>query len=432
MYYYRHQNYTIASQESLPREKLPGLSPWEELFGLPPEGAVICTVNRPPLQSRENFFVSHPALLVEKEGVDTLDGTAPVPENVPLALRQAIYDGRVRAVNQGHPRWAERLLPEFPAAVPTQPVRVHLLALGDVGSTLALGLRLASGGILSALGLFDVRQGMAERWAFELNQVVFPEKYDALPPVEPVSEERLFDCDIFLFCASRMIPDNTVKSGDVRMAQLAANRPLAEEYARRARDAHFRGLFGVISDPVDPLCAAILWASNRDETGQLDYQGLFPNQVRGFGLGVMNARAAYYARREPVWRSYREDGRVFGPHGEGLLAVNSLSRYDAALTQALTEKTLQANLELRAMGYKPYAAPALSSGTLSLLALLKGEWQYSSVCLDGVYFGVKNRLTPEGIEIERPVLPADLRERIQASLNSQRNIQSVCWGDALP
>ena len=47
---------------------------------------------------------------------------------------------------------------------------------------------------------------------------------------------------------------------DVRMAQFAANRELVEGFARQARQDGFRGLFAVISDPVDPLAKAALLA----------------------------------------------------------------------------------------------------------------------------------------------------------------------------
>ena len=51
-----------------------------------------------------------------------------------------------------------------------------------------------------------------------------------------------------------MIPDTSVTAGDVRMAQYGLNRELGSVYARMARDRRYRGLFCVVSDPVDPLC----------------------------------------------------------------------------------------------------------------------------------------------------------------------------------
>ena len=296
--------------------------------------------------------------------------------------------------------------------------RVHLLAMGDVGSTLAMGLRLMGGDVISTLGLCDVRENVPQRWEFELGQIAVPS-----PQVRIVPPEEVFDCDVFLFCASRFVPDTAVKSGDVRMAQYQLNRPLAAAYARQARERGYRGMFCVVSDPVDPLCRAALLESNRNEAGEPDYLGLFPHQVRGFGLGVMNARARYYAQRDPRFADFLMDGRSYGPHGEGLVVANSLSRYDDALSRELTEKTKRANLDMRAMGFKPYVAPALSSGALSLLSCLRGEWQYSSVFLDGIYFGVRNRLTPDGCEVEQLDIPAPLAERIRETAALLKGIE---------
>lgn len=307
--------------------------------------------------------------------------------------------------------------------------RVHLLAMGDVGSTLAMGLRLMGGDVISTLGICDVREGVPQRWEFELSQIAGPGE-DRLPPVEIVEPDRVLDCDVFLFCASRFVPDTAVKSGDVRMAQYELNRPLAAGYARMARERGFRGLFCVVSDPVDPLCRAVLMESNRDEAGRLDGRGLSVQQVRGFGLGVMHARARYYAARDPRFRDYLADGRAFGPHGEGLVVANSVTRYDDALSRELTERTKGANLEMRALGYKPYVAPALSSGALSLLACLRGEWHCSSVFLEGVFFGIRNRLTEEGCEMERLALPDPLLARIRHTIGELRRLElDVTPGD---
>ena len=263
--------------------------------------------------------------------------------------------------------------------------RVTLLALGDVGSTLLMGLRLMGGDVIGSIGICDVRPGVSDRWEFELNQIQSPDGA-ALPPVDIIAPEQLFDGDVFLFCASRMIPDTSVTAGDVRMAQYGLNRELVSIYARMARAKDYRGLFCVVSDPVDPLCRAVLRES-----------GLSPVQVRGFGLGA------------------------FGPHGEDLVMANSIAHYDDALSRELTEKVAHANLKMRKLGYKPYVAPALSSGALSLLALLRGQWHYSSVYDGQVFMGCRNRLTPAGIETEALTLPPALQKRLdetRAKLNA--------------
>ncbi len=235
--------------------------------------------------------------------------------------------------------------------------------------------------------------------------------------------EELFDGDIFLFCASRFVPDTAVKNGDVRMAQYELNRDLAALYAKKARAARYKGLFCVVSDPVDPLCRAVLLESNRDENGILDGGGLFPHQVKGFGLGVMNARAAYYAKRDSRFAEFLTDGRSFGPHGEDLVIANSVSHYDDALSRELTDLAAHANLQMRRMGFKPFVAPALSSGALSLLLCLRGQWHCSSAYLGGVFMGGRNRMTPGGVEFERLSLPRALLDRLKETEKKLKAIQ---------
>ena len=107
-----------------------------------------------------------------------------------------------------------------PLSLPRLPdkARVTLLALGDVGSTLLMGLRLMGGDVISSLGICDVRENVASRWEFELDQIA-PPNGETLPEADVIAPEQLFDGDVFLFCASRMIPDTSVVQGDVRMAQ---------------------------------------------------------------------------------------------------------------------------------------------------------------------------------------------------------------------
>lgn len=407
-HYYTYDGRTLCSAGALP---------YPEISALPETGEVLWVFHRPPLAGRDTFPVTDPAQLTEREGVASLCA-APGPEGLPRELTNAIRAGRVRAVNLAHPRFEELMAP-LPRP---EKVRVNLLALGDVGSTLLMGLRLMGGDVISSIGICDLREGVAQRWEFELNQIQLPGPYDALPPVEIVSPEQLFDGDVFLFCASRFVPDTAVKTGDMRMAQYRLNRELAALYAQKARQARYRGLFCVVSDPVDPLCRAVLTESNRAPSGEMDYQGLFSHQVRGFGLGVMNARAAYYARKDPRFASFLTDGRSFGPHGEDLVIANSIRHYDDALSRRLTEQAVRANLRMREMGFKPYVAPALSSGALSLLLCLRGQWHCSSTYLDGVFMGARNRVLPTGTELERLSLPRQLQDRLQTTMNRLRAI----------
>ena len=333
--------------------------------------------------------------------------------------RAAMAAGRLTAVNDRHPRREAAL--DFVTPRPEKK-RVHLLAVGDVGSTLLTALKLLGGDVISSIGICDLNEKTVARWTAEMGQISWPWDYHALPEVEPVEPDRLFDCDVFMFAATKSIP--AVGSGvrDVRMAQLEANRPLAESFARQARAAGFRGLFIVLSDPVDPLCRAVWRASNRGEGGELDCLGLLPEQVQGFGLGVMNARAAYFAKRDSRFASFLTEGRTFGPHGKGLVVANSIEHYDDELSRELTRLALEANLRVRDLGFKPYAAPAVSSGAMQLLLTLRGEWHCGSVPLGGVWFGCKNRFTPWGLELETLELPDALFTRLRETERALREI----------
>ena len=83
--------------------------------------------------------------------------------------------------------------------------------------------------------------------------------------VDIVQPEDLFKCDVFVFVASKGIPPVGSGVKDVRMYQFENNSKIVSQYARQARKEQFKGLFAVVSDPVDPLAKAAYLASNTDE-----------------------------------------------------------------------------------------------------------------------------------------------------------------------
>lgn len=361
--------------------------------------------------ARAAWRVTDSRRLAAPEGVRWLDpGRLGTPPETSPEVLAAIRRGTLTAVNLRHPRWRDALALTAPKAGKK---RVHLLAVGDVGGTLLTALKLLGGDCIGRIGICDLNENAVARWTAEMGQIAWPWDYGALPEVEPVTADRLFACDVFIFAATKAVP--AVGSGvkDVRMAQFEANRPLVENFARQARAAGFGGLFIVLSDPVDPLCRAVWLASNTAPDGTVDHLGLLPEQVQGFGLGVMNARAAYYARQDPRFASFLTEGRSFGPHGRGLVIANSIRQYDDALSRELTELVETANLRIRELGFKPYVAPAVSSGAMQLLLTLRGGWHCGSVCLGDVWFGVKNRFTPYGLETEALELPDALFDRLR-------------------
>lgn len=385
-YYYRKNSALLASC----RER-PGLDPARPVA----DERVFFLTEGDPVLGRGSFRADAPGQLKNPNGLEVLDASR-LPE-FPLdeTLSAALKDGRLTVVNTGRVNW-ERML-ETPGSGKK---RLNILAIGDVGSTLLMGLKLLGGDVLSRIGICDISDKLTARWEFEMGQVSLPWVYDALPEVVTVTPENLFDCDVFVFCASKGIPPVGSQVKDVRMAQFENNAALVRTYARMARQQGFRGLWAAVSDPVDPLAKTAYLESNKDEKGNWDGLGLLPEQVQGYGLGVMNARAAYYAKRDPRFASFLSEGRSFGPHGQGLWVANSMSAYDEVLSRELTNLTVTANLKMRELGFKPYAAPALSSGALSLLLTLRGEWHCGSVFLDGIYMGCKNRYTGSGIETE--------------------------------
>ena len=409
-YYYEKDGKTLASE----RPDLP-FSPAQPREGQP----VFCLVEGDPVLGRGSFKVNHPGQLKQPHGLEVLDASRlpDLPLDGPRAA--ALKAGRLTAVNTGRAGWESVL-----SAVPhTGKKRVNLLAIGDVGSTLLTGLKLLGGDVISSIGICDVSEQITARWEFEMGQINLPWDYDAFPPVEVVPAERLFDCDVFIFVASRGIPPVGSQVKDVRMAQFETNAAIVRQYARMARAARFQGLWCAVSDPVDPLAKTAYLESNKDENGQWDGQGLRPEQVQGFGLGVMNARAAYYAKRDPRLASFLTEGRSFGPHGTGLFIANSIEHYDEAISQELTHLTVTANLWMRELGFKPYVAPALSSGALSILLTLRGAWHCGSVFLDGIFMGVKNRYTPAGVETELlPHIPDQLFGHIREAAEELKSI----------
>lgn len=370
-----------------------------------PCGAVfaplVFLVRRDPLQSRGLFYIHDLDELSELETVRCLTPCSPAFGELADFVR--VHGAGVLNVRFQN---AFAVLETWQRQKKTGLV-LTLVGLGDVGGTALLALKLL-GHEFSKIQIFDPNKAQCARYELELNQVLSPDG-QPLPKVVICEEKDLFVCDLFAFTASRGVPglDTTVQ--DVRMAQYEANRTMVGAYARMARSVGFTGLFCQISDPVDHLSRSVFLQSNQNEAGEYDFSGLLPEQVQGFGLGVMAARCAYYARQLGV---SEETLRVYGPHGQGLICANSCGPdYDATLSAELTEKTRTANLRVRELGFKPYLAPALSSAAVSILRLVREQEHFGAVPLGGAYFGCRSRMTPFGVSLVREkIAPALLGE----------------------
>lgn len=378
--------------------------------GFPPEAArvnapfapLVFLVRRDPLKSRGCFAVGNTAQIMEPENACAL-----LPNEAPAALpgvETFVRENGATVLNTAFARAFDHL------ARPRKKsgLTATLVGLGDVGGTLLIALKLL-GRELSRIAIYDPNEALCRRYEVELNQVLPPDGAP-LPEIAICSQERLFDCDLFLFTASRGVPPVGSDVQDVRMAQFVRNREMLAGYARRARETAFDGLFCQISDPVDQLCRAVFLESNRDASGAFDAAGVLPEQVRGFGLGVMAARAAYNAKNDGIDFS---GGRVYGPHGADLIVANHPQNYDEALSARLTQETVTANLRVRELGFKPYIAPALSSAAVSLLRLVRGEVCCSAIPMGGAYFGCRSRTTSAGILTQREALHPALFRKIE-------------------
>ena len=332
------------------------------LGGRLPDGAVpaaepfsplVFLLDRDPAVSRGIFAITDPSELSEPEGPCLLlpAGTGALEPRADAIIRR---DGA--CVLKRSARLVFRVLDRFLQAK-SSGLRLTLVGLGDVGGTVLTGLKLL-GSNIEEIGIFDFYEPLCRRYELELNQVLSVQSGRPMPKIVVRDESTLFDCDAFLFTAAKSVPPVGSAVADVRMAQYAANRELLSTYAKQARRQGFSGLFCQISDPVDHLARAVFLDSNRDAGGKLDFGGLLPEQIQGYGLGVMEARARYFAAQRAV---NFDAGAVFGPHGQDLIVANDTGKgYDDVCSCALTKDTVTANLAVRELGFKPYIAPGLS------------------------------------------------------------------------
>lgn len=375
------------------------------------ERGIIYYLNRlSPLNSRRYFTISHPSMLfIKEESLDLLRlDESDYTKIVDKWILDKIEKREVACINTYYPTWEDILTMK-----PKDKWNVNLVALGDVGSTLAIGLRLLGGECINQIGIYDRDINRLKRWEHELNQIIDPAGKMEFPKVVPLEKEKLFDCNMFIFCASKGVPSVDSKIEDVRMAQFKSNTEIISEYAHLARKNKFRGVFAVVSDPVDLLCKVAFLESNKDENENLDFQGLSSDQIIGYGLGVMYGRATFYAEKLKEAAHFFKEGRLFGPHGDGLIVADSIANYNEEISNYLTKKTVNANKVVRSFGYKPYIAPSLSSGALSIIATIKGDWFYGSTYIKEVYMGARCRLISTGIELEQLKLPEKLFDKIK-------------------
>lgn len=256
-----------------------------------------------------------------------------------------------------------------------KPFTASLMGLGDVGGTLLTGLRLLGKDILSEIRIYDRDEKKRRRYYLEINEI---SDGGIMPPVMEADLTSIFDTDVFIFTVSAHIPPLDTTLQDVRLVQFEKNKQILLQYAKQAEDSGFTGYYFIVSDPVDLLCMALM------QEGKIK-----SHRIKGFGLGVMEARARFIAKEIGV---FEEDLRTYGPHGKGLIVINSLSSYNDTISKDLTHRTEKENFRVRETGFKPYIAPALSSGAISILKALDGKEHLSTVFNGHVFMGSRTIL----------------------------------------
>lgn len=390
------------------------------------QGNILFFIKKTDVNKRVSFAITDPAMIFEDpddlEIIRSNQGQRADTSSIPTWIIEKIDQRRVRYINIAHRSFLNIL------NIPQKGKwRVNIVGLGDIGSNLLVGLKLLGGDHISEIGVYSVKQNVMKRYEMELNQVYSIDEdspmHTGKPVVKTVEKENIMDCDMFIFCASSKVPPVGSETGDVRAVQYDANREILTKYVRKTRDAKFKGIFAIVSDPVEMLCKAAYEISNTDADGNWDHKGMLPEQIQGFGLGVMYSRALYYANMDPDVKDFKRNGRVFGMHGSGLVICDDIHDYNAKKSVELTNKTVNANLMVRELGFKPYIAPALSSGAISIISRIAGKYNYSSIFIDNAYLGIKNKVSDSGIEVERIPMNDDLFEKIRNTHDLLKNIK---------
>jgi len=297
---------------------------------------------------------------------------------------------------------------------------VGISGLGRVGGlgAVALAGMEAAGSRVGTILVHDTDAANLERMRLELASICSWRGQAGLPAVEAAGlPEMLRRADVFLFAAATAVPP-LGSPGDVRMAQFGPNRAALRPALEAAAEAGFAGLFGIVSDPVEPLAQAAFHDSNGPpawagpEPAPFLGAGLAPESVAGLALGVMWGRAMALAASLGAGERVQRQGAAYGPHSTEVLVFDDPAQPDPALSRRLTEAARGGNLKIRDLGYLPYIGPAMSSIALTLPPLLAGREVLTSHFVHGIYFGGPSRLE-WGMVSSPGVMAPSVREQVR-------------------
>ena len=149
------------------------------------ENHIIVGIERDTQKSKGRFLATQPEMLLTQESIKWLNTNAMnmditvLPENIKNGFAQ---NKNVTCVNTSYGTIEEWLEKEKIYFSHKKKV-VHILALGDVGSTVLIGLKLLGKDCIDKIGICDINETICKRWEYEMNQTTFPWEYDMLPEI---------------------------------------------------------------------------------------------------------------------------------------------------------------------------------------------------------------------------------------------------------
>ncbi|MBR7148372.1 MAG: lactate dehydrogenase, partial [Firmicutes bacterium] len=124
-------------------------------------------VNRNKTAAKAVFAATNTAQLTGDEGLFWLSSVKlKEAGGEPLEVAVPCYNTAYGTV--------EELQERMKAMHPQGKRRVHILALGDVGATVLLGLRLMGGDCIETIGICDINENVLKRYECEMNQMAWP------------------------------------------------------------------------------------------------------------------------------------------------------------------------------------------------------------------------------------------------------------------
>lgn len=197
-------------------------------------------------------------------------------------------------------RWAKTILWQKES----QPkYNIGIIGLGTIGQ--AIANLLLTNKQLQSLNLFSPNQTRLKGLVLDLKSARSDCRISSYSSPSGV----IRNSDILILCF-RVKTEKLMVGVSERMQKFIAHAEVVWQLTRQMRKLKFTGKVLVVTNPTDCLSWATYFYSNLNEKYQLDWKGLFSNQVMGVGLGLD------FARLQVVSPGKSE---IVGEHGENFI-----------------------------------------------------------------------------------------------------------------